>query len=99
MSDDFDKFMSQVYRQIRERKSGYDLETELARFRASMARMNTDPEYAAYIDRLADEQGNSVCDTHTPDYAKDGRCLTPSDAPCIVCGRPSRIILPPVIDP
>jgi hypothetical protein len=39
--------------------------------------------------------GQSVCAEHVPDYAT-GR-QTPSDAPCVVCGEPSVIVLPKII--
>lgn len=36
-------------------EDGTDVEAFVARFRAGLERMQTDPEYAAYIRRLADE--------------------------------------------
>lgn len=41
----------------------------------------------------------SVCRDHVPDYARDGRILTPSSAPCCVCEAPSLVVLPNVIEP
>lgn len=39
--------------------------------------------------------GQSVCAEHVPDYAKGQQ--VPSDAPCVVCGEPSVMVLPKII--
>lgn len=38
----------------------------------------------------------SVCAAHIPSYARDGRLLQQSSAPCTVCGEPSAVILPAI---
>lgn len=39
--------------------------------------------------------GQSVCAEHVPDYATGQQ--VPSDAPCVVCGEPSVMVLPKIV--